>query len=411
MTTTTNNNNVEDMLRPHELRFLSYGLKRREQAEVVESVKRMRYSRHAGQGGEGGDQPEEPLRISVLRSRLPPALKRQLFDQLERPQCDKYVRWVRHLLRVPIRSPCAPSVVLSRHVDPATGVALAAAALDAKSSGFVEAKREVLKIVCQQLCSGRAAAPTYALGLEGPAGTGKSHFVRHAMAAALQRPVAYIPLGGATDVSHLLGHGYTYEESRPGRLATALMDAGCSNPILFFDELDKISKTPKGEEISATLIHLIDPTTNDAVQDRYLQGLDLDFSQCTFVFTYNDPALVSPILLDRIQRIAVPAMSDSDKADVLRKHMLPRVQAKLHTKLTLSDEAISEIVARNASGAGMRQAERDVEAAVSTAQLTAVQGRLDPEKLAPIGKAFLDTVLPPPAAAGEAAAPPEGMYL
>ena len=382
-----------DVFKPFEVHFLN-GLKRRERNEVLATAKRQRRA-----------VIEEPLRITVLRSRLPEAIKAQIFDQLAMPQHDKYVRWVRQMLRVPIARPCAS---VFSHLSPATGIALASAALDAHATGFQEAKTEVLKLVCQQLCGGKDA-PTYALGLEGPAGTGKSHFVRNALSAALHRPVAYVPLGGATDVSYLLGHGYTYEESKPGRLSTALIESGCSNPIFFFDELDKISQTPRGEEITSTLIHLIDPTTNDRVHDRYLQGLDLDFSGCLFVFTYNNPTAVSPILLDRIHRIAVPALTPTDKATIVHQHVLPRVRARLNTRITLSEEAVEEIVRRGGEREGMRQTERDVEAAVASAQLTAVRANVDPNTLAPLSKAFLEASLKPASCASSA--PPPGMYM
>ena len=76
------------------------------------------------------------------------------------------------------------------------------------------------------------------------------------------------------------------------------MESGCCNPIIYFDEVDKISSTERGADISSTLIHLIDPTTSKTLRDRYFHGIDLDFSRCTFVFSYNDPSKVNPILLD-----------------------------------------------------------------------------------------------------------------
>ena len=99
--------------------------------------------------------------------------------------------------------------------------------------------------------------------------SGKTHFARAALAAALERPMISIPLGGATDVSYLLGSIYVYEGSREGRLAAALVEAKCCNPIIFFDEVDKVSSTDRGAEIISVLIHLVDPTANSAMRDRW----------------------------------------------------------------------------------------------------------------------------------------------
>lgn len=395
-----------------EREYVRSGLRKRERVELVRlldaDAKRQRGELAA------------PLRIRVLRSGLPEAVRLQMFEELRGAACDKYVLWVRRALRLPLgRVASTP-----RGAPTTTGaVAAARAILDGAATGHAAAKREVLKLVCQAR-SGGTGAGAYALGLEGPPGTGKTHFVEHALAPALGRPMVRIPLGGATDISYLLGNVYTYEGSKEGRLAAALVEAGCCNPIVYFDEVDKVSATDRGQEIVATLIHLVDPSANGALRDRYFHGIDLDFSRCTFVFSYNDASRVSPVLLDRIKRVAMPPPSDADRAAIVRAHLVPRAQARLNTALALADAAVDAVLAHADAGAGMRGAEKDVEHVLGAAQLCAACDDANDGALAGVpGAAVLDAggrvgaefaarclAERAGAEAGRADAPPPGMY-
>ena len=392
------------------------GMKRRERAEVVkmleDDTKRQRRALTA------------PLRIQVLQSRLPEAVRLQIFEELRGGACDKYVAWVRAALRLPLGVLHAAAAPPAAAEAPAAAVRAARAALDRAVAGHARAKREVLKLVCQAR-AGAPGAAAYSLGLEGPPGTGKTHFVRHALAPALGRPMVSIPLGGAADVSYLLGSMYTYEGSKEGRLAAALVEAGCCDPIVYFDEVDKISGTERGQEIASVLIHLIDPTANSALRDRYFHGIDLDFSRCTFVFSYNDPRAVSPVLLDRIKRVAMPAPTAEERVEIVARHMVPRAQARLNTALALSEGATAAVLAASgaAAGKGMRDAERALDHVLAAAQLCAECDEAADGALAGapgvaaldadgrVGRAFAERCLAELVAAeGAAAAPPAGMY-
>ena len=155
--------------------------------------------------------------------------------------------------------------------------------MDANVMGNHNVKNEVLKLLCQMKLSGSCSG--YALGFEGKPGVGKTHFVKNALAKAMQLPISYIGLGGCTDSSYLEGNLYTYEGSMYGRLAQAIIETKCSNPIIFFDELDKVSSSSKGMELINKLIHVIDPMQNSHIRDKYF-GFDIDFSQC--IFTTSD---------------------------------------------------------------------------------------------------------------------------
>jgi ATP-dependent Lon protease len=114
-----------------------------------------------------------------------------------------------------------------------------------------------------------------------------------------------------------------------GRIADSLMHSKCMNPVLYFDELDKISGTPHGEEIASMLIHLTDRSQNSQFHDRYFSGIDLDVSQCLFVFSFNDINLVNPILRDRMQVIHCGGYSQKEKQTILEQYVWPDLLKRL----------------------------------------------------------------------------------
>ena len=103
------------------------------------------------------------------------------------------------------------------------------------------------------------------------------------------------------------------------------MDSECMNPILLFDELDKISNTESGREIIGILTHLTDSTQNDEFYDKYFEGVALDLSKALMVFTFNDRSKIDPILLDRMTVIKTQSLSLNDKKIVTRKHLIPQI--------------------------------------------------------------------------------------
>lgn len=362
---------LEQSLNPLERAYFRSNLRKRERQALTDLLQRYRESKRVrnGRGSEAEGVLTVPLRIEVLQSCLPESVKLRIFQELGdgAGNCTKYVQWVKRVLHLPF----GRTFVSSKPMGTSMRECLerASTAMEEKVTGQEVLKREVLKLVCQEQC-GATGAGAYALGLEGPPGTGKTHFVRHALAPALGRPMVCIPLGGATDVSYLLGSVYTYEGSKEGRLAAALIEAKCCNPILYFDEVDKVSQSSRGqEEIIGALIHLIDPSANTCLRDRYFHDIDLDFSKCTFVFSYNDPSKVSPILLDRIKRMAVPVPSMQERIRILQNHLVPRTMTRLSTPLRLSEEALQVLLTATDLHGGMRGAEKLLDHVLSNAQL------------------------------------------
>lgn len=309
---------------------------------------------------------KEPRRLRVLRSQLPLRVKAEVFRALAENDSPKYEEWVEHALRIPFGKYTArPSMGDSEFIRRAERT------MDSEITGHDEAKREVLRSICSWLENGGSTG--FALGLEGEPGVGKTSFVKRALSKGMDRPFCFISLGGSSDASGLLGHSYTYEGAVPGRLVECLRTSAVMDPIIYFDELDKISCTGKGEELVHALIHLTDPVQNSHVRDRYLHGIDIDLSRAVLVFSYNDPSRVNPVLLDRIKRIHLSTPSTDARIQICKNHLIPRSLGN-RMDLTLPDDAIEYIVQKNANEPGMRGIEKDIAHAVSSFALIKMYG-------------------------------------
>ena len=171
----------------------------------------------------------------------------------------------------------------------------------------------------------------YSFGFEGVHGVGKTTLAKKGIANCLKdangesRPFAFIAIGGSSNGSLLDGHNYTYVGSTWGKIVDILIEKKCMNPIIFIDELDKISRTEHGKEIISILTHLIDSTQNNAFQDKYFSGIDLDLSKILFIFSYNDPDAIDRILLDRIHRIKFDNLTVDDKVVITKEYLLPEI--------------------------------------------------------------------------------------
>lgn len=217
--------------------------------------------------------------------------------------------------------------------------------MDKSVYGMTSAKTQIMQTIAQWIVNPEAVGNVIAL--QGPMGVGKTSFARNAIATVLQRPFEFFSLGGASDIANFVGHSYTYEGSMWGRISDSLMHAGIMNPVMYFDELDKVSTTPHGEEIVSMMIHLTDRSQNTQFHDRYFSGIDLDVSQCLFVFSFNDIEKVHPILRDRMTVIHCPGYSKAEKTIILKDYVLPELLNKLKFKtsdILLTDEAISSLI-------------------------------------------------------------------
>lgn len=232
--------------------------------------------------------------------------------------------------------------------------------LDKAVHGHDKAKRQIERIIGQWINGEQSG---YCFGFEGAPGLGKTSLAKRGLSDCLKdangvsRPFAMIQMGGDTNGSSLHGHNYTYVGSTWGSIVQILMDKRCMNPIIFIDEVDKISKTEHGKEIIGILTHLLDSTQNDCFQDKYFSGIDLDLSKALFILSYNDPDAIDKILLDRVHRIKFKNLSLEDKITISNIHLLPEIYKKmgLENMVYFDNDVLKFIIDEYTSEPGVRK--------------------------------------------------------
>jgi hypothetical protein len=242
--------------------------------------------------------------------------------------------------------------------------------MNAAIYGHEEAKLQIMQFVSSWIANPKAHGNV--LSIHGPMGVGKTSLIKDGVAKALDRPFHFISLGGATDASFLDGHSYTYEGSTWGKIVDVLIQSKCMNPILYFDELDKVSETPKGDEIMNLLIHLTDQSQNDRFQDKYFTGVDLDLSRCLFIFSHNNHEKVNPILRDRMYNIAVQGFSMKEKLLIAEEYLLPAAlkEAGLYEKISIGKDILQHVIEHHTGGeGGVRELKRCIQTITSKLNL------------------------------------------
>ena len=298
---------------------------------------------------------EKPYRLALLDADIPVEFKACAYKKLStlrymEPGGGEYYKiknWVDTFMRLPFGKYKTLPLTIEDGIEKChTFMERAKNTLDKAVYGLNDSKLQIMQMVGQWITNPTAVGS--AIAIKGPMGTGKTTLVKEGISKILGRDFAFIALGGATDSSFLEGHSYTYEGSTWGKIVDILLQCKCMNPVIYFDELDKVSDTPKGEEIIGILTHLTDTSQNSKFHDKYFAELDFDLSRCLFIFSYNDESKVNPILKDRMYRIQTKGYSDDEKITIARDYLLPNIreQVKFDTsEVTIPDDVLKHIIA------------------------------------------------------------------
>jgi len=288
-----------------------------------------------------------PHRMALLEAKIPAIFKAAAMKKLNslrymEPGSGEFYKiknWVDTFMQIPFNNYMNLPVNISDGVEACHEfMAAAQQTLDSAVYGLNDAKMQIMQML-GQLVTNPSALGT-AIAIKGPMGTGKTTLVKEGISKILNRPFAFIALGGATDSSFLEGHSYTYEGSVWGKIVQIIIDSKCMNPVIYFDELDKISDTPKGEEIAGILTHLTDTSQNSQFHDKYFAEIDFDLSKCLFIFSYNDESKVNPILRDRMYRIQTKGYDKKQKTVISNDYLLPKIREQV--KFSSEDIIIPE---------------------------------------------------------------------
>ena len=327
-----------------ELNYFKKKLSNSEQVKIMKDLKEINKS----------IKTDKPYRLLLLESPITPMLKAKAMEKLNvlktmEPGESEYYKikhWIDTFMKIPFCKYSNLDVNISNGIETCHEFMVnAKKTLDNCVYGLDDAKLQIMQMIGQWITNPNAMGT--AIAIKGPPGTGKTTLVKEGISKILGREFSFIPLGGTGDASFLEGHSYTYEGSSHGKIVQILINSKCMNPVIYFDELDKISDTPKGEEITGILTHLTDTTQNSQFHDKYFSDVDFDLSKCLFIFSYNDESRVNPILKDRMYRIQTKGYDAKEKLVIARKYMLPKIREQVNfteEDVIISDEIIQYII-------------------------------------------------------------------
>ena len=314
----------------------------------------------------------KPYRMSLLETDIPEEYKVtalnkiNILTQMDRASGEYYKikQWVDTFMRIPFgKHDGLPITMDAGQQKCEEFMTTAHKTLEDAVYGLDDAKIQIMQMIGQWISNPNSVGT--AIAIHGPMGTGKTTLVKEGISKVLNRPFSFLALGGATDSSFLEGHSYTYEGSVWGRIVEILIKSKCMNPVIYFDELDKISDTPKGEEIVGILTHLTDTTQNSQFHDKYFSGIDFDLSKALFIFSYNDEKKVNPILRDRMYRIETKGYDKKQKTTIAKQYLVPAIEKNINFesgKIIIPDDTLHYVIDKYTSKEkGVRNLKRCLE--------------------------------------------------
>ena len=304
------------------------GLSAEEKTEVLSKLKELDTS---------STKPVPP-RIAILQTNIPLVYKSIALEKMAAMknanggELHKLTQWMSGFMSIPLGKYIGMPVNLEDDgVEKCCDFMTSAKqTLDTATYGLTDAKSQIMqwlgKAISNKACSGTV------IGVHGPMGTGKTTLLSSVSKILGDRPFHLIALGGATDSSYLEGHLITYEGSTWGHIVECLRRGNCMNPVFFFDELDKISDTPKGAEIIGILTHLTDPSQNSKCFDKFF-SVELDLSRAIFVFSYNDKSKIDGTPLgDRMFKVETAGYTQQEKIVIAESHLIPSLCRDINFK-------------------------------------------------------------------------------
>ncbi len=309
-----------------------------------------------GEGDEEDDEEIVEYNAKIAKAKLPDEVR------------EKLIKEVKKLAKTPYTS--AESSVMRNYLDlclelpweirtkDRVDVKAAKKILDDDHDGLEKVKERILEFIAVKQLS--PDLKNQILCLVGPPGTGKTS-IASSIARALKRKYVRVSLGGVRDEADIRGHRKTYIAAMPGRIITAINQAGTINPVILLDEIDKLTRDSHGDPASA-LLEVLDAEQNKAFRDHFVE-LPVDLSECLFIATANDMENIPRPLADRMEIIELKIYTRHEKLAIAKDHLIPK-QLKRHglnkRTLKIKDDAVFEIIDFYTREAGVRNLEREI---------------------------------------------------
>ena len=324
----------------------------REQMKVISS----QLGEDDENGGFGGSDDAYSYLSTIYDLKAPDEVKEKLTKEAERlikmPSASQEALVIRNYLDTVLDLPWGKATKSKVNIEKAQAV------LDKDHYGLEKVKDRILETIAVHALMPEVTGQI--ICLVGPPGIGKTS-IGQSIAKALGRKYARVSLGGVKDESDIRGHRKTYVGAMPGRIITAMKQAGSSNPVIMLDEIDKMSNDFKGDP-SAAMLEVLDPEQNKAFRDHYIE-VPFDLSRVLFITTANTTQTIPAPLLDRMEVIELTSYTREEKFHIAREHLVSK-QIKKNglraTQMKVDDSAIYSLIDFYTKEAGVRNLERSI---------------------------------------------------
>jgi ATP-dependent Lon protease len=304
---------------------------------------------------EDGKDETSSLNKAIIKSKMPKEVQKKCMSELSKLKnmspMSAEATVVRNYLDWMIDTPWFKKDKIDIDLNKALKV------LDEDHYGLEKVKERIIEFLAVQKRMGKSKGPI--LCLIGPPGVGKTSLGK-SVARATNRQFVRMSLGGVRDEAEIRGHRRTYIGSLPGKIIQMMKKAGTINPLILFDEIDKVGNDYRGDPSSA-LLEALDPEQNTTFNDHYLE-VDYDLSDVMFVTTGNTLNILPP-LLDRMEVIRIPGYTEDEKINIADKFLLPKQIKENGIKqgeLDVKDGTIKQIIRSYTREAGVRNLEREI---------------------------------------------------
>jgi ATP-dependent Lon protease len=306
------------------------------------------------------------LSDKILLSNLPGPIKATVLQKIEDPNLassdrGKAMCWGNAVLNLPLGTVREfPVNNQSSNTEISKFLTNAREILDKTVYGMNSTKEEIIDFLTKFITNPSSRGTV--LGLHGDPGLAKTKLCM-ALSKILSLPYFQISFGGLTDTSILVGHDSTYVGSKPGLIAQNIKKAGCINPVICLDEIDKLgNETEKSSGVYGILTHLLDETQNNAFQDLYFDGIPIDLSKALFIATFNEISKIDPIVLNRIKVINIKSLMLSEKINIVKQYIIPDYTKEHNVKFSFSETLIEYTISRKTkTEPGMRNIKKNIE--------------------------------------------------
>ena len=307
--------------------------------------------------GEGDEHSEyAQYEKSILLLNLEETWEQKLLKDLERlkkqPFGSSEASVLRNYLDTVLEFPWNTTTKERVDIEAATKI------LEKDHFGLEKVKKRILETLAVRKIA--PEMPPQIICLVGPPGVGKTS-IAYSVAKSLNRKMARISLGGVRDEADIRGHRKTYVGAMPGRIITAITQAGSRNPLLLLDEVDKMGADHRGDP-SAALLEVLDPEQNKTYRDHFLE-IPVNLADVMFITTANTTDTIPRPLLDRMEIIELSSYTDEEKVMIAKNHLIPKQMAKhgiKKTQLRITDDAIREVISCYTRESGVRNLERRI---------------------------------------------------